>query len=204
MDPGWPSNPPLQVTLIFNSSFSKKVFLKAILSLQVICPLCRVVQPLKDGANALLQHLAAEHAVRSNFNLLFTIAMLQPKHVGGKLPGGQPASKSKKTISPTFSVGDQNPTPLRASIAKSHLNSMMDEARRRVDEKPNNWIPSKMDDSSSSLMKDNWNKEGGRSVLDEDKEDKEGGTSVLDDIIAARLEGGLAMARKDPVVDPLL
>ena len=203
MDPGWPSNPPLQVTLIFNSSFSKKVFLKAILSLQVICPLCRAVQPLKDGANALLQHFAAQHAVRSNFNLLFTIAMLQPKHVGGKLPGGQPAPKSKKTLSPTFSVGDQNPTPLRASIAKSHLNSMMDEARRRVDEKPNNWIPSKMD-SSSSLMKDNWNKEGGRSVLDEDKEDKEGGTSVLDDIIAARLEGELAKARKDPVVDPLL
>ena len=189
MDPGWPSNPPLQVTLIFNSSFSKKVFLKAILSLQVICPLCRAVQPLKDGANALLQHLAAQHAVRSNFNLLFTIAMLQPKHVGGKLSGGQPAPKSKKTLSPTFSVGDQNPTPLRASIAKSHLNSMMDEARRRVDEKPNNWIPSKMD-SSSSLMKDNWNKEGGR--------------SVLDDIIAARLECELAMARKDPVVDPLL
>ena len=190
MDPGWPSNPPLQVTLIFNNSFSKKVFLKAILSLQVICPLCRVVQPLKDGANALLQHLAAEHAVRSNFNLLFTIAMLQPKHVGGKLPGGQPASKSKKTLLSTFSVGEQNPTPLRALMATSHLNSMMDEARRRVDEKPNNWIPSKMDDSSSSLMKDNWNKEGG--------------TSVLDDIIAARLECGLAKARKDPVVDPLL
>ena len=82
----------------------------------------------------MLQHLASEHAVRNNFNLLFTLAMLQPKHVGGK-----PTPNSSKSFGARSSpVANHNPSPTPTScprIATPHLNTMMDEAKKRLDEK---------------------------------------------------------------------
>ena len=118
---------------MFNPKICHQVFSWG-LSSQVVCPLCRTAQPLQDGANALLEHLASEHAVRNNFNLLFTLAMLQPKHVGGK-PSPNPSKSFAARSSP---VANHNPSPIptsRPRIGTAHLNSMMDEAKKRVDEK---------------------------------------------------------------------
>ena len=49
MDPGWPSNPPLQVTLIFNSSFSKKVFWKRFCLSRWFAPCAGRSSPWKTG-----------------------------------------------------------------------------------------------------------------------------------------------------------